>query len=511
MMSQLGFLDVILSVLPIFIFVFLLMKVKMSSAKASIISLIIAILVGYFYLNSEIEILFRECVKGLWNGFTIFTVIFPAILIYEILLKANLFHAIKVKVEGIIQDDLLRILFIGWAFTSFLQSITGFGVPVAVAAPILVSLGVSPIKSVIICILGHAWGGTFGTLAIAWDSLFLQIPPESIDGNITFYTCLMLWIYNLICGLTICFIYKKNNIHFKDIAIVFIISAVQGGGQLLFAQQNTSIACFIGSTLSILVILIINQLFYVKKNSDKIWNKEIAILHLVFPFAVLTFLIIVFLFIEPVYLFLNHWKVGIYIPDNIGDTILYSPISIFTHSGTLLFIASIISLLFYNFKGFLQKGDIINTFYHSLMKSSFVIVPVLFLIMMSKVMDGTGQTIIIANSAANLLGTKYPILSPFIGVLGAFISSSNMSSNILFAGFQNHVAELLNIKSAAILAAQTTGGSIGNLMATSNIVLGLTTIGQMGKEGEVLKRMVPIVILSGLFCGFITYIIGKAV
>ena len=65
-------------------------------------------------------------------------------------------------------------LLICWLFSSFLQGITGFGVPVAVCAPILIALGVQPLWSVIITLLGHAWANTYGTFALAWDALITQ-------------------------------------------------------------------------------------------------------------------------------------------------------------------------------------------------------------------------------------------------------------------------------------------------------------------------------------------------
>ena len=56
------------------------------------------------------------------------------------------------------------------------------------------------------------------------------------------------------------------------------------------------------------------------------------------------------------------------------------------------------------------------------------------LVIMSKIMAGTGQTEVLANGIAGVLGKVYVIFSPFIGLLGSFMTGSNMSSNILFAG-----------------------------------------------------------------------------
>ena len=58
--------------------------------------------------------------------------------------------------------------------TSFLQGMGGFGVPVAIAAPILVTLGYTPLTSVVMAALGHSWSVNFGVMAAAFH-------PELVD------------------------------------------------------------------------------------------------------------------------------------------------------------------------------------------------------------------------------------------------------------------------------------------------------------------------------------------
>lgn len=500
-------LDILLSMSPILVFVILMVGLKQTSAKAAAGGLLCAVAVGVGRFSAGGELLWWETVKGAWNAFTIFTVIASAILIYELLLKAGMFEQIRDRVEAVIQDDLLRVLFIGWTFTSFLQSITGFGVPVAVAAPILVSLGLEPVRAVIICILGHAWGGTFGTLAIAWDSLFLQVPEAAGYPGITLDACLMLWVYNLVCGLLICFFYKGKRSRPRDLVTVLLISALQGGGQLVFAFRSSSTACFLASMLSMAGVFVVNRLFYQKGKVRRESAQEGGVLQIIFPFVVLTLLVVVCLFLEPVHQFLSQWKLGPSIPGADGTKAVYSPMTVFTHSGTLLLVTGLVTLWFYRAKGYLKCAAVRQAVADTLRKALSSILPIALLIVMSKVMDGTGQIYVLAGGIAGLLGRAYPVVAPLVGILGAFISSSNMSSNILFAGFQNHVAQLIQMDAGAILAAQTAGGSVGNLTATSNIVLGLATTGGAGKEGQVMHSMLPVAVACGLLLGGMTWLL----
>ncbi|MFR2693514.1 MAG: L-lactate permease [Enterocloster bolteae] len=89
------------------------------------------------------------------------------------------------------------------------------------------------------------------------------------------------------------------------------------------------------------------------------------------------------------------------------------------------------------------------------------------------------------------MAKTYVILAPLVGMVGSFMTGSNMSSNILFGEFQVTTANLLHLNQAPILGAQTAGGSIGSAISPSNIILGTTTAGILGSEGQVLKRIIP--------------------
>ena len=48
--------------------------------------------------------------------------------------------------------------FFGWIFASFLQGVAGYGVPIAVVAPLLVGLGFSPVVAV--AVPAKTWAST---------------------------------------------------------------------------------------------------------------------------------------------------------------------------------------------------------------------------------------------------------------------------------------------------------------------------------------------------------------
>ena len=55
------------------------------------------------------------------------------------------------------------------------------------------------------------------------------------------------------------------------------------------------------------------------------------------------------------------------------------------------------------------------------------------------------MTQLLAQGLAGLMGATFPLVSPLVGILGAFATGSNNNSNVLFAPLQKSIAGLLSI------------------------------------------------------------------
>lgn len=80
-----------------------------------------------------------------------------------------------------------------------------------------------------------------------------------------------------------------------------------------------------------------------------------------------------------------------------------------------------------------------------------------------------------------------------------------MSSNILFGDFQMTTANLLNVDAATVLGAQSAGGAIGSAISPSKIILGTTTAGILGSEGEVMKKLIGITVPAAIVIGVLVF------
>jgi lactate permease len=193
----------------------------------------------------------------------------------------------------------------------------------------------------------------------------------------------------------------------------------------------------------------------------------------------------------------------------------YSPFSPLTHPGTFLLISSAVAWVVYRARGYygqwrerhegeekegIVAGLISNALPASVAVSSFLV--------MSQLMSDSAQTDVLAlGIAAVAPPVAFAFASNFIGIIGAFMTSSNTASNILFSPLQQEAAAALALDEAAIIGAQSTGGAVGNAIAPANVVLGTGTAGIVGREGDVLRVTLPWAAGAAIVVGLLTIVL----
>ncbi|MCD8018584.1 MAG: L-lactate permease [Clostridiales bacterium] len=519
----------IMAFLPIIVLLILLIKFNWGATDAAAIGLIITILTSFLFYKANMRLIAVECAKGVWSALPILVIVWTAILMYQVGDEAKAFLVIRNGMGKLLPNELLQVIAMGWIFESFLQGITGFGVPVAVGAPLLIGIGVTPLWAVILPLLGQSWGNTFGTLAAAWDSLAMS--AGLVGGSedylaAAFWTALFLLTCKFLTAFALCLVYVTGNAFKTGVPAILGMSIIQGGGELLLSQVNTTLSCFIPSCISLIVILGMGRMKMYREEwcveDSLIMNRDHAVsegnegpedmglVQAFIPYFLLSAITLIVLLVTPINTFLSKISFGFAFPETstgygyINEaTESFSAFTPFTHASMFLFVSAMIGLIYYKRHGWIHEGGVKRIFIKSISMTMPSGIAVIGLVIMSRIMSGTGQTVVLANGIANVLGKAYLILAPFVGLLGTFMTGSNMSSNILFGDFQLTTANLLDVNASAVLGAQSAGGAIGSAVSPSKIILGTTTANILGSEGEVLKRLlvitIPATILIGLF------------
>jgi len=223
---------------------------------------------------------------------------------------------------------------------------------------------------------------------------------------------------------------------------------------------------------------------------------------------VLALLAVVALVIPPVNDYLEQVQVGLPFPATTTGygvqreaTDAYAAFAPLTHPGTLLLISAAIGYWLYSRRGLYPEGKGIGGILSDAAREALpATTAIVGLILISKVMDHSGEIIILALGIARVAPSiVYVALSPWIGILGSFITSSNTASNVLFAPLQATAAQAEEVAVELAIAGQTAGGSTGNAIAPGDALLGATVAGIAGQLGAILRSAILWTLIVGLF------------
>ena len=132
------------------------------------------------------------------------------------------------------------------------------------------------------------------------------------------------------------------------------------------------------------------------------------------------------------------------------------------------------------------------------------------MVMMALVMTDTGMTVLLGRTIADGAGKVFPLFSPYIGVLGTFMTGSNTNSNVMFGALQLETAKALGVSAVTVSSVQSIGGSLGSAIAPAKVLVGTAIVGLSGRENEVLRKTIPycvgIVLLVGLQAWLLLYV-----
>jgi lactate permease len=117
--------------------------------------------------------------EALHGAAVILWIIFPALAIYELQRRTGALDRIRTMLSHLSDDLLVQVLLTAWFFGLFMEGAAGFGTPVALAAPILVGIGIHPAKAVALALICHAAGVSFGAVG---TPVFAQAEITGIDA-----------------------------------------------------------------------------------------------------------------------------------------------------------------------------------------------------------------------------------------------------------------------------------------------------------------------------------------
>jgi lactate permease len=498
----------ILAALPILLILVLMIGYRWGAARAGAAGYLAALGIAALIFGADEIVLAYAHTKAFVLALDVLAIIWAAFLLYRVADEAGAIRALGEYLPGLTSDKGLQALLIGWVFASFLQGAGGFGVPVAVVAPLLTGLGFSPLAAVLIPSIGHGWAVTFGSLGSPFNAL---LSASGMEADVMApASALFLGLACLLTGPLVAHAAggwaAVRRTLFPAIFIAVIMGSVQYAVAVGIGLWN--LGAFSGGLAGLLFSFWMIRLRSKSENTRV--KASMPLMLAVAAYLTLIVLTVLILLVPAV----NNWLGGpvIAIPFPETRTVLgfitpaatNRPIHPFTHAGAILLYTALIAFFLYRYNGLYQKGSvqrILGSTIHSMMSSS---ISILEMVAMASIMAQSGMTEALATGLANFAGPAFSIIAPWIGAIGAFMTGSNTNSNVIFTGLQLRTAQLLSYDPGIILAAQTSGAGLASVAAPTKVVVGASTAGMAGKEGEVLRALIGYSIILILFVSLLS-------
>ncbi|MBG9983521.1 L-lactate permease [Aerococcaceae bacterium DSM 111022] len=518
-------LSFITALIPMMILLVLLVFKQMPAAKAGALSLVSAVVTSVFIFKLPVNGLWVSLGKGLWDSVEILLVVWTALLFYHVSKKAGAFKAIKEGIVNFSENRLFLILFFGWVFSSFLQGVSGFGAPIAIAAPFLISIGVKPAYSVIITLIATGWSNMFAAFGIGWD---ITTELVNLDNEMmaVLLLNLMLWAANIVGTLFVTYLYGKFKAIKHALPAILLISTIQGGGQLLMGLFNPNLSVVLPGIIAVGAAILLTKTKRYKEddglssdspimeNADDDLLEEtddslaLTLNDAFMPYYFLTVTSIIALGIPPITDWLGQFTVGNFSFAEITtgyqfvtpEETPYAPISIFTSAAFYLLISTIFAYFYYQHKGAYRSVKVQRIFknlYSDAISPSLAVTTFLIL---SQVLTHSGSNTVLGLGIAEVSTPLiYSAIAPWIGIFGAFMTSSATSGNMLFVPIHESIVSILpDLSLNHMVASQSAGVSIGNAIGPSNVILGSTTAEAENETGKIYKVSLYYVLITGI-------------
>jgi lactate permease len=564
----------LLAALPILLVLVLMVGLGWPATRAGIAgaSLALGIAIIGFGLGTDVlaEVgltgsLLGVVAEAAFTSLTILWIILPALAIYHLQVATGGTDVLRVALGRLSGDPRVLALLIGWFFALFMEGGAGFGSSVALAAPFLVGVGYRPLAAVVIAMIGHMIGVSFGAIGTPVVPMVAATGIDALElsAATATYHLAFGWIPPIIVVLI-----ASRAVGGKLTGAIWGWTALAAAG---FLVPMWVIATFIGPELPTLGGSLIGMGVFVaalllvarrrgdtpvadtpaggassgdvgrddrardhgseaagrrsearsdaappgrgateavgplaETSDDPVETAEAAmprdvptdaraLLLAGSPYLILITLVVVTRLIpavaDPLGAPVWMWEL------EGGFTGSIAPL---THPGTLLVVSFLLGALVQRVSAETLKGALGTTFRQLVP----VTIALLAMLLLARLMVRSGMTEALAEAAATSTASAWPVIAPFVGVLGTFVTGSATASNVLFTDLQVATAERLGYSTTTMLGAQNYGAAVGNPIAPHNIVAGGATVGLTGAEADVMRGTIVTVagyaLLGGL-------------
>lgn len=420
---------------------------------------------------------------------------------------------IKQWLNAISTNKIAELMIIGWAFAFLIEGASGFGTPAAIAAPILYSLGFPALRVAVFCLVMNTIPVSFGAVGtpIWFGFSVIDLSPSEVS-DIAFRAALI----NTLAAPVIVFLGLVAVVRDYSLLIknsVFIVLSVFACTipHVLLSKVSVEFPSLVGGFIGLVITVLLAKydigLATKSEETDASVKPTPSFRELFkasFPLWGTVLILVVtrikelqvkgLLQLTEPYISLDLGYLGVF---KISASLVLSINNIFEQnvnwSHSLLYIPSILPFIFIGISTLFlyrveAKGKVFVETTSRLTGPTLALIGALIFVNLMMLGNADSPVSKIGNHLASLSQQHWAYFSPFLGALGSFFSGSATISNLTFSGIQLSIAEQLDLDKIKILALQSIGASMGNMVCINNIVAVTSILGILGKDGEILKQ-----------------------
>jgi lactate permease len=474
----------------------------------------LAVAIALFGYGMPIPLVVSSALMGAAFGlFPIGWILFNAILLYQLTVRAGKFEIIKHSLGNLTADRRLQALLIAFAFGAFLEGGAGFGSPVAVAAAMLAGLGFTPFYAAVLCLLANTAPVAFGSIGIPVVTLqgITGLPLDRLSAGV-----------GRICAPISVFVPAYLVVvmsGFRGLAGVWPAAAVCGVG---FAGTQFVVSNYVGPELtdilaalaSIIGLVVLLKLWKPREIQTTIANDHDAkhlpqpeapvaapqhsageIFGAWVPYLLLVGFVLVWgiPFVKP-YLdaatFPVPWP-GLHnavmrvapLVENPSPYPALFKLDLLAASGTACLISCIFAAMFLR----VSPGQFLATVKDVAVQMAKPMLTISSVLGLSFLMNYSGATMTLGLAFA-ATGVLFPFFSAMLGWLGVFLTGSDTAANALFGNLQVVTANTLNLNPVLMAASNSSGGVMGKMISLQSIAVAVAAAGMHITEESRLFR-----------------------
>ncbi|MDQ8707471.1 L-lactate permease [Streptomyces sp. LHD-70] len=498
-------LSALIAALPLVTVLILLGAVRMKAHRAGLIGLAVAVLVAWLAYGMPLGQTLSSGAQGVLFGlFPIMWIVVNALWVYRMTVRTQHFDILRRSFGRLSDDPRIQALVIAFCFGALLEALAGFGAPVAISAVMLVALGFQPVKAAVVALVANTAPVAFGAMGTPVVTLaqVTGLPLDSVASVVGRQTPLLAlvvplvlvglvdgkrglretWLPALVCGTAFAAAqFVASNYVSAQLAD---IGAALAGAAALVALPSARKPAAEPVRAAVLTGVRSEDL----DTEDP--GREVMRAYAPYALIVVVFSLAQIPAVKSVldgatqvfdWPFLNVSD-----PDGnpVGANAFTLPLV--STGGTLVLLAGILTAGVIG----VHARVALREWGATVHELRFAILTVTSVLALAYVMNLSGQAAVIGHFVA-AAGAGLAFLSPVLGWFGVAVSGSDTSANALFGALQVTAARQSGLSPELLAAANSSGGVLGKMISPQNLTIACAAVGLAGKEGDLLRKVLP--------------------